>query len=65
MSELQFYFDLAMCYFFLLAIGFIVLFLLVVIVLSHCKRVEQKINFLIGDDYELYDRQKKLYRVYK
>ena len=65
MSELQFYLDLAMCYFFFLAIGFVLLLLLVVMVLSHCRRLEQKLNFLIGDDYEIYSKDKRLYRMYK
>lgn len=65
MSEIQFYVDLAVTYFSILAIAILMLFLFLFMVLSHLRRVEQKLNFLIRNDQELYQAERKKYRFYK
>lgn len=51
--------------FYALVILLFLVFIFLLMVRSRCKRIETKLNYLIGDDYDDYEQRKKVYRLFK
>ena len=64
-TDFDSFISIATGYLYISGIALFILFIMLINVISYCKRLEQKINFLMRDDMELYDKDKELYRFYK
>ncbi len=64
-TDFDSFINIATSYLYISGIVLFILFLMLINVMSYCKRLEQKINFLMRDNLELYDKDKEQYKFYK
>lgn len=65
MNNLEYYVQAGLIYLIVLAVVVFILLLMVFSILSAVRRIEQKVNYLLGDNLDDFEKNRKAYKIYR